>query len=307
MQRDVEDLVDGGKFLTEEDRAILTVRVEEYFASANRLEGCPGTVITTRDAMNFQAHILLHLLNDNIIPVPRSEIFCHLQLGTTFDWDMSRQQFFIEFKGGAPAEKTKTRVATKMWIPSDASMKFRAWLKFFRPVLVSQTLSTDHKALASSISSAAASSSTPEVAIDRPWAHSYLFVKKDGSGPRHEILNAIVGLQRFYLQGRAATPHRFRSMQATDSAEAGISTEEHRAMCAGRQHTTAAAERFYVKHNRKRNADIAALHLQRLRKSKQMRPALERSTDADDIDGTHGLPLPKVMTATLAELAGFDE
>jgi hypothetical protein len=88
------------------------------------------------------------------------------------------------------------------------------------------------------------------VVNERPWKHSYLFVKKDGSGPRAEILSATVALQKMYLGGKSATPHRFRAMQATESQQAGITPNENRALCAGRQHTPAAAERFYDKVNR---------------------------------------------------------
>ena len=34
-------------------------------------------------------------------------------------------------------------------------------------------------------------------------------------------------------------------LQATESQSVGISPQEHKAMCAGRQHSRATAERFY--------------------------------------------------------------
>ena len=34
-------------------------------------------------------------------------------------------------------------------------------------------------------------------------------------------------------------------LQATESQSVGISPQEHKAMCAGRQHSPATAERFY--------------------------------------------------------------
>lgn len=293
LQRDVEDLTDGGKWLSEEDRATLTKRIEEYFSADNRLQGCPGKQLTMRDALTYQAHLLLHLLNDNIIPVPRTEIFCSLQIGMSFDWDFPKQQFVLEFKGGAQAEATKTRTAMKVWVPKEATMKFRAWVKFFRPVLVNQTLKIggddggdgQGDGGAGAPSSAAGASPAPPAVLPlgvkpkKPWTHMYLFVKKDGTGPRTEILTATVGLQKLYLDGRSATPHRFRSMQATDSVQAGISNAEHRAMCAGRQHTTAAAERFYVKQHRRLNAELAEGHLERLREAKRT---------SDDGDGECG-------------------
>lgn len=77
---------------------ILTEKIKEYWSTDNRLKGGNLRVITPHDAMEFQAHLLLHLLNDNIIPVPRSEIFCKLQMGITFHWDEDKQQYLIEVK-----------------------------------------------------------------------------------------------------------------------------------------------------------------------------------------------------------------
>jgi hypothetical protein len=96
LQRDTEDLEQGGKWLSDSCRFILTKRVEAYFAAEGRLRGDTGAPVTLRDAMEYQAHMLLHLLNDNIIPVPRSEIFCKLQLGVSFDWDKVKKMYVIE-------------------------------------------------------------------------------------------------------------------------------------------------------------------------------------------------------------------
>lgn len=96
LQRDTEDLEQGGKWLSESCRLILTKRVEAYFKAPDRLEGGSGQPITIRDAMEFQAHLLLHLLNDNVIPVPRSEIFCKLQIGVSFTWDSMKKIYVIE-------------------------------------------------------------------------------------------------------------------------------------------------------------------------------------------------------------------
>ena len=71
LQRDTEDLEQGGKWLSEDCRGILTNRIANYFKTDNRLEGGNRQPITTRQAMEFQGHLLLHLLNDNVIPVPR--------------------------------------------------------------------------------------------------------------------------------------------------------------------------------------------------------------------------------------------
>lgn len=97
LHRDTEDLEQGGKWLSEECRTLLAKRIKKYFKAKNRLIGGQGKkALTTRDAMEFQAHLLLHLLNDHVIPVPRSEIFCKLQIGVSFDWEDKSNQYVIE-------------------------------------------------------------------------------------------------------------------------------------------------------------------------------------------------------------------
>lgn len=156
---------------------------------------------------------------------------------------------------GITAERTKLRTALRINIPKEATPLFAAWINYYRPVLVAQLMNksrspvdvnqTDHEE-----GRLDEPTSVAEAVNERPWKHSYLFVKKDGNGPRAEILSATVALQKMYLGGKSATPHRFRAMQATESQQAGISPAENRALCAGRQHTPAAAERFYTKVNR---------------------------------------------------------
>lgn len=165
------------------------------------------------------------------------------------------------------------RTALRINIPQEETAIFGAWINYYRPVLVAQLMNKSSSSSSSSRSNdrgggsgvreskgpagsdddnaaAAADDNNVLVVNERPWKHSYLFVKKDGSGPRAEILSATVALQKIYLGGKSATPHRFRAMQATESQQAGITANENRALCAGRQHTPAAAERFYDKVNR---------------------------------------------------------
>jgi hypothetical protein len=94
LQRDTEDLENGGKWLSETTRAQLTASVRNYFATENRLD--PDHKVTPTQALAFQSHLLLHFLNDDVIPVVRSEIFCKLQLGTSLNWDKKRKQYVIE-------------------------------------------------------------------------------------------------------------------------------------------------------------------------------------------------------------------
>ena len=78
--------------------------------------------------------------------------------------------------------------------------------------------------------------------LDCPQSH--VFVKKDGTGPFKDFTRAIKGVLGKYLDTNV-TPHTFRAMQATESAQAGISPQEHKAMCQGRNHSTSMAEQHY--------------------------------------------------------------
>lgn len=48
------------------------------------------------EAWRFQGHLILHLLNDNIIAVPRSELLGSLQLGSTCAFDNEGKQWIFK-------------------------------------------------------------------------------------------------------------------------------------------------------------------------------------------------------------------
>lgn len=48
------------------------------------------------EAWRFQGHLILHLLNDNIIAVPRSELLGSLQLGSTCTFDNEANQWMFK-------------------------------------------------------------------------------------------------------------------------------------------------------------------------------------------------------------------
>jgi hypothetical protein len=48
------------------------------------------------EAWRFQGHLVLHLLNDNIIAVPRSELLGSLTLGTTCVFDNDNNQWIFK-------------------------------------------------------------------------------------------------------------------------------------------------------------------------------------------------------------------
>ena len=73
VQRDEEELVEMGKFIPLEQQVRLSEKLAAYFALPTP-EG-----ITASDALRYQAHLLLHLLNDAVVPVVRSEVLCALR------------------------------------------------------------------------------------------------------------------------------------------------------------------------------------------------------------------------------------
>ena len=77
---DCDQLIAGGTWLSRQDQARLTKELKAYF-TFERLN--PATTPTTGDAWQFQRHLVLHLLNDDVIAVPRSELLSSLQRGIT--------------------------------------------------------------------------------------------------------------------------------------------------------------------------------------------------------------------------------
>lgn len=209
---DCDQLIANGTWLSPKDQAQLTTAVKKYFTK-ERLN--PSTAPSADEAWRFQGHMLLHLLNDDVIAVPRSELLGSLQRGLTCKFEKETFQWIFTMSGG----KTKAPTILKLPVSSNAIM--RAWLKFMRPVLVQQA------------------------------NHEYIFVHKNGSAPRLAFNAQVRALQCMYL-GRSASPHAFRGMQVTASKEAGIGSDQHRALCWSRQHSTTTASKYYDRTSHKR-------------------------------------------------------
>ena len=52
----------------------------------------------TDEAWKFQGHLILHLLNDNIIAVPRSELLGSIQRGSSCVFDKDANQWIFKVK-----------------------------------------------------------------------------------------------------------------------------------------------------------------------------------------------------------------
>jgi hypothetical protein len=81
-----------------QDQAALTQAIRDYFTN-DRLE--PKGAPMTDEAWRFQGHLILHLLNDDVIAVSRSELLGSLVRGTTCTFDKESMQWI--FKVGTHA------------------------------------------------------------------------------------------------------------------------------------------------------------------------------------------------------------
>jgi hypothetical protein len=71
----------------------LTQAIREYFGK-ERLE--PKAAPMTDEAWRYQGHLILHLLNDDVIAVPRSELLGSLERGTTCVFEKESMQWIFK-------------------------------------------------------------------------------------------------------------------------------------------------------------------------------------------------------------------
>ena len=74
LRRDQELLIEMGKFIPLEMQVVLSERIAVFFKQP------PPAAISIDDALTYQAHLILHLLNDAVIPVVRTEVLGLVQL-----------------------------------------------------------------------------------------------------------------------------------------------------------------------------------------------------------------------------------
>ncbi len=67
-----------------------------------------------------------------MVPVPRSELLGSLQRGSTCQFDKDTFQWTFRFEAGAG----KTKAPTLLRLPVTSNGMMRAWLKYYRPVLL---------------------------------------------------------------------------------------------------------------------------------------------------------------------------
>ncbi len=72
---------------------MLSDEVQKYFSDECLNPKPSPAPIGVAEAWRFQGHLLLHLLNDDVVAVPRSEILTGLRRGTTCVWDKDLNQW----------------------------------------------------------------------------------------------------------------------------------------------------------------------------------------------------------------------
>lgn len=78
-----------------QDQEALSAAIKTYF-NAERLN--PTALPSDDDAWQAQGHLILHLLNDSCVAVPRSELLGSLIRGSSFNWDKDRGQWAMKVR-----------------------------------------------------------------------------------------------------------------------------------------------------------------------------------------------------------------
>jgi hypothetical protein len=107
--------------------------------SLSSLSASTDVEVSADTAWRFQGHLLLHLLNDNVVPVPRSQLLGTLCNGSTCVFDEKLEQW--TFVGGASTEhkhdeKKKESRALIIRVPESSTWIMNTWMSLYRPALV---------------------------------------------------------------------------------------------------------------------------------------------------------------------------
>lgn len=144
--------------------------------------------------------------------------------------------------------------------------------------------------------------------IDEKDDHCFLFVTESGT-PRKEVSYLLRSIQQLYL-AKSAPGHSFRHSQASLSATIGQTDEEKSAMAASRQHTVATSDSVYTHANRKRQAEVASSHLERLRQATASSRVLnkrQRTSQPPLDDQDQNMFLPENTHSSKAQKASIKE
>jgi hypothetical protein len=187
------------------------------------------------DAFAFQAHMVHHWLNDSIMPVLRTEMLCALEIDRSIRLDAKTQQYIIQVRlllvgcallralitlghllqiNGDLMLKSKTKMPAKIILPISETEIVKAWIDKYRPAVTELSKVRMGRP-------ASKSWFDTRVSLTKEQQHQYLFVKKDGTGPRKDMLHMAQLVPAKYIQTRAP-PHAFRSMRVSNCVFANI-------------------------------------------------------------------------------------
>lgn len=94
LSRSVEELVQEGKWLSRADQLHLADRLTRYFHDFQAARPSAGPSLA--ECFDYQNHLVVYLLNNNSVPVPRTQLLCLMQLGSTFKYNEHRKCYEIE-------------------------------------------------------------------------------------------------------------------------------------------------------------------------------------------------------------------
>jgi hypothetical protein len=90
--RSVEELIQQGKWLSRAEQLHLSNQLTRYFGEWKPAGGKP----TAAECFEFQNHLVVYLLNNGSIPVPRTQLLVKLRIGDTLKFNEERGVFQIE-------------------------------------------------------------------------------------------------------------------------------------------------------------------------------------------------------------------
>ena len=145
---------------------------------------------------------------------PRSQILRQLQIGSSFVKEQDGRYWVCIL-----AEQSKNGKPTRFALPTVLTPAYDMYLNLVRPCLMHNMAH---------------------------GAHSYVFVKRDGSAPRTDFSSSTC-IVTSKLLGRGINPHAFRSAVITMFSSSGANQAEMDTLAAIMAHDPGTARQFYFK------------------------------------------------------------
>jgi len=181
-----------------------------------------------KEAQKYAAYLVTAFLCLGL--APRSQVLAQIRLGSSFVKE--NDTFWIKLR----AEHSKNNKPVMLPVPQKLTEYFTHYLAVARGTIVRQ---------------------------DETKHQNYVFLKRDGEGPRSEfaewtryVSNAVIG--------RAVTVHAFRSSIVTAYYEAGASPAQMQNLARFMNHDVSTASRYYYRPQYTSNIHVAHERLEKL-------------------------------------------